>query len=164
MQVRIEQTDLPGIGVRHDLVTTSGRRVGVITHHNGQRVFVVYDDEDPDACVATIPLNTEEADALASFLGGSLIVEQLATLREQAAGLLTEHTPLADGSPYVGRQLGDASIRTRTSVSIVAVLRNQEVIPSPGPSFVFAAHDVVVMVGTRRGLDAASSILTTPDS
>ncbi|GAA2512570.1 cation:proton antiporter regulatory subunit [Pilimelia columellifera] len=160
MQVRIEQTDLPGIGVRHDLVTGSGRRVGVITHHNGRRDFVVYDQDDPDACVATIPLNTEEADALASFLGGSLIVEQLATLREQASGLLTEHTPLTPSSPYVGRQLGDASIRTRTSVSIVAVLRNQEVIPSPGPSFVFAASDVVVMVGTRKGLDAASAILT----
>jgi TrkA domain protein len=59
----------------------------------------------------------------------------------------------------VGRKLGDTKARTRTSASIVAVLRDREVIPSPGPPFVFEANDVVVAVGTRAGLNGITAIL-----
>lgn len=159
----MEQTALPGIGVRHDLVTEAGRRVGVVTHRNGRRDLVLYDREDPDACVASIPLTDDEAEALADFLGASLMLGQLAGLRQQAAGLLTEQVPIQPSSPYVGRRLGDTRIRTRTSASIVAILRDREVIPSPGPELVFAAGDVVVVVGTRDGLDGVTRILADDD-
>jgi len=159
----VEQTALPGIGVRHDLVTEAGRRVGVVTHRNGRRDLVLYDREDPDACVASIPLTDDEAEALADFLGASLMLGQLAGLRQQAAGLLTEQVPIQPSSPYVGRRLGDTRIRTRTSASIVAILRDREVIPSPGPELVFAAGDVVVVVGTRDGLDGVTRILADDD-
>jgi TrkA domain protein len=92
-------------------------------------------------------------------LGASLMLGQLAGLRQQAAGLLTEQIALPAGSPFVNRRLGDTRARTRTSASIVAVLRDREVIASPGPSFVFEANDVVVAVGTREGLDGVTAIL-----
>ena len=57
------------------------------------------------------------------------------------------------------RPLGDTELRTRTSVSIVAVIRDGTAIPSPTPMFVFAAGDVVVAVGTVEGLAAATEIL-----
>jgi TrkA domain protein len=41
----------------------------------------------------------------------------------------------------------------------VAVLRERDVIASPGPSFTFDANDVVVAVGTREGLDGVTAIL-----
>ncbi|MGW0435184.1 cation:proton antiporter regulatory subunit [Micromonospora sp. NPDC003197] len=163
MRVRVEQTALPGIGVRHDLVTTSGRRVGVVTHRNGRRDLVLYDEDDPDASVADIPLTDDEADALADILGASLMLGQLSGLREQAAGLLTEQISIPAGSPYVGRRLGDTKARTRTSASIVAVLREREVIASPDPTFRFEAGDVVVVVGTRTGLDGVGAILAGND-
>lgn len=161
----MEQTPLPGIGVRHDLVTESGRRVGVVSHRSGQRDLVIFDPYDPDARVASIPLSDDEAEALADLLGASLMLSQLAGLRQQAAGLLTEQVPITAGSPYVGRPLGHTRARTRTGSSIVAILRDRQVIPSPGPEFVFAAGDVVVVVGTRAGLDAVTAILAddTPD-
>ncbi|MET0422442.1 MAG: cation:proton antiporter regulatory subunit [Actinoplanes sp.] len=159
MRVRVEQTPLPGIGVRHDLVTSSGRTVGVVSHRNGRRDLVLYDVDDPDSCLASIPLTDDEAEALADVLGASLMLGQLAGLRQQAAGLLTEQIALPAGSPFVGRKLGDTRARTRTSSSIVAVLRAREVIPSPGPEFSFEANDVVVAVGTRQGLDGVTAIL-----
>src|SRR4051812_21243435 len=159
VRVRVEQTSLPGIGVRHDLVTASGRTVGVVSHRNGRRDLVLYDVDDPDARLASIPLTDDEAAALADVLGASLMLSQLAGLRQQAAGLLTEQIALPAGSPFVSRPLGDTRTRTRTSASIVAVLRDREVVPSPGPSFVFEAGDVVVAVGTRQGLDGVNAIL-----
>jgi TrkA domain protein len=149
VRVRVEQTPLPGIGVRHDLVTSSGRTVGVVSHRNGRRDLVLYDVDDPDACLASIPLTDDEAEALADVLGASLMLGQLSGLRQQAAGLLTEQIALPAGSPFVGRKLGDTRARTRTSA----------VIASPGPSFVFEANDVVVAVGTRPGLDGVTAIL-----
>lgn len=145
------------------MVTTSGRRLGVVTHRNGRRDLVLYDRDDPDACTADIPLNDDEAEALADILGASLMLGQLSGLRQQAAGLLTEQISIPAGSPFVGRQLGDTKARTRTSASIVAVLREREVIASPDPSFRFEAGDVVVVVGTRKGLDGVTAILADGD-
>lgn len=159
MRVRVEQVELPGIGVRHDLVTDSGRRVGVVSHRDGHRDLVLFDVEDPDACSDQIPLTDGEAEALAEILGASLMLGQLAGLREQAAGLLTEQISLPADTPYVGRPLGDTRARTRTGASIVAVMREGRVIASPGPELVFAAADVVVAVGTRPGLDALARLL-----
>ena len=150
---------MPGIGVRHDLVTSSGRTVGVVSHRNGRRDLVLYDVDDPDSSLASIPLTDDEAEALADVLGASLMLGQLAGLRQQAAGLLTEQVAISAGSPFVGRKLGDTRARTLTGVSIVAILREREVFASPAPSFVFEAGDVVVIVGTRKGLDGVTQIL-----
>jgi TrkA domain protein len=155
----VEQVELPGIGIRHDLITEAGRRVGVVSHRNGERDLVLFDPEDPDATTDQISLTDDEADALAEILGASLVLGQLAGLREQAAGLLTEQISLPADSPYVGRRLGDTKARTRTGVSIVAVLREGSLIASPGPELIFNAGDVVVAVGTHRGLDALTRLL-----
>jgi TrkA domain protein len=139
-------------------MTESGRRLGVVSHRSGRRDLVLYDPDDPDGSAADIPLTDDEAEALADILGASLILGQLSGLREQAAGLLTEQIAIPASSTYVNRQLGDAKVRTRTGASIVAILRGGEVIVSPGPTFRFAAGDVLVIVGNRRGVDGASAI------
>jgi len=159
----VEQTALPGIGVRHDVITGSGRRVGVVTHRSGRRDLVLYDPDDPDSRLASIPLTDDEAEALADILGASLMLGHLAGLRQQAAGLFTEQITIPAGTKYVGRKLGDTRIRTRTGASIVAVLRDGQVIPSPDPSFRFAAGDVVVVVGTRDALEEVTRILAQDD-
>ena len=66
---QIEETTLPGVGVRHDFLCRSGRRVGVVSHNTGRRDLVVYDDRDPDAVKASVELSAEEARTLADLLG-----------------------------------------------------------------------------------------------
>ena len=48
--MEVEETPLPGIGLRHDLVVRAGQRLGVVSQVNGDRELVLYDREDPDAC------------------------------------------------------------------------------------------------------------------
>jgi TrkA domain protein len=162
MAVRIEKTDLPGIGTRHDVITEGGRRVGVVAHRTGEREIAVFDVADPDACSASVSLTDAEAAALADVLGTSVLMSELSNIREQAAGLATEQFVLPAGSPYAGGLLGDTKARTRTSTSIVAIVRGAEVIPSPGPDAPLRAGDTVVAVGTRAGLDALSTLLAGP--
>ncbi|HEY7487372.1 MAG TPA: cation:proton antiporter regulatory subunit [Streptosporangiaceae bacterium] len=154
----VERTALPGIGLRHVFTTAQGRRIGVISHRTGRRDLAVYDVEDSDACVVTVTLTTEEANALAELLGTARIIEHLAELHRQVEGLRTEQIPIAAGSRYDGAALGDTRARTRTGASIVAVVRGGEVIVSPRPDFVFASGDVVVVVGTAEGTAAVAGI------
>ena len=158
--VEVEEVPLPGIGVRRDFVTKRGRRVGVVLHRTGRRELVVYDPGDPDACSESLTLSGEEADVLAELLGAPRIVERLATLKEQAAGLVSEQLHIAAGSPYAGRTLGETRARTLTGASIVAVLRRGQAFASPGPDFRFEATDTVIVVGTREGIEGVAKILS----
>jgi K+:H+ antiporter subunit KhtT len=156
----VERVNLPGIGIQHAITTARGRRVGVVSHHTGRRDLVIFDPDDPDTAVASVALSGEEANALAELLGTARIVERLAELNRQVEGLVTEQITLTEGSPYVGRTLGDTAARTRTGASIVAVVRDRQVFASPRPGFRFDAGDVVVVVGTAEGTSAVASVLT----
>lgn len=72
----IDETKLPGIGVRHDFRVRSGRRLGVVDHRDGQRELVVSDAEDPDSCAVSLSLTGAESDALAQLLGAPRIGER----------------------------------------------------------------------------------------
>ena len=159
MSVRIERTDLPGIGARYDVVTAGGRRVGVVAHRSGERDLALFDADDPDSCADSIPLTDQEAAALADVLGGSVMVGTFAGLSAQEAGLYTEHLQLPTDSRFVDRPLGATKARTRTGVSIVAIVRDRAVIASPTPEQPLAAGDSLVAVGTRRGLSALADLI-----
>jgi TrkA domain protein len=157
--VQVEETALPGIGVRQEIQTASGRRIGVVSYRGGRRDLIIYDRRDPDACSEAVPLTDVEADALAEILGAPRVVERLAALNEAANALVTEQVRIEPDSPYDGRTLGDTRARTRTGSSIVAVIRNGEVIPAPGPDFGFAAGDTILVVGTAEGTEAVAEII-----
>lgn len=157
--VNVEETPLPGIGLRHDFETASGRRVGVVSHRTGRRDLLIYDEADPDACREVVKMTGEEADTLAEFLGASRVVERLGALNEQVTGLVTEQLPVRPGSQYDGRTLGATEARTRTGASIVAVLREGNPVVSPRPDFEFVAGDTLIVVGTAEGVAGVATIL-----
>ncbi|WP_040780267.1 cation:proton antiporter regulatory subunit [Nocardia pneumoniae] len=158
--MNVDVTALPGIGVRKDFEVRSGRRIGVVAHRDGDIDLIVSKLEDPDACAAQIPLTTDEAAVLANLLGVPQLVAKLNDDHRDLPGITTRQLPIADESPYDGRTLGETQMRTRTKVSIVAVMRAGQLHPSPGPDFTFTAGDLLVVVGTPEGLDAAAKILT----
>ncbi|MFC4373821.1 cation:proton antiporter regulatory subunit [Nocardia halotolerans] len=158
--MNVEVTSLPGIGVRKEIsLTKVDRRIGVIDHRDGGTDLIFTKVGDPDSTVQ-VPLSETESRTLASLLGAPQLVAQLREEHRDLDGVSTRSLPVLPDSPYAGRRLGDTEMRTRTLSSIVAVLREGEVFASPGPEFVFAGGDLVVVVGTPAGLDAAASILT----
>ncbi|PXY19709.1 cation:proton antiporter regulatory subunit [Prauserella muralis] len=157
--MNVEVTPLPGIGVRKDFALDNGRRVGVVTHRDGKIELIVSKSDDPDACLASLPLTSDEAGALANLLGAPQLVAQLTEEHREVPGINTKQMTIKSGTPYDGRTLGDTAMRTRTGVSVVAVMRAGQVHPSPAPEFTFTAGDVLVVVGTAEGLEAAVKIL-----
>jgi TrkA domain protein len=158
--VEIEQTALPGIGLKHEFTTQSGRRIAVVSHRTGRRDLVIYDRSDPDRACEAVQLNDEEADALVELLGAPRIVQRLNALHREVEGLVSLQLPIVDGSPYAGRPIGDARVRTRTGASVVAVVSGGQVHASPAPDFPLGAGDVVVVVGSPESTSAVADILT----
>lgn len=157
--MNVEVTPLPGIGTRQDFMIRAGRRVGVITYRDGKFELIVSHSDDPDGCAASIPLSAAEAGTLAGLLGAPQLVAHLEEQHRDVAGISTQQFPIVPGSRFDGRPLAETELRTRTGASIVAVVRAGSVHPSPRPDFVFGGADLVVVVGTREGLNAAGELL-----
>lgn len=159
MGVRIEKIDLPGIGIRHDIVTKLGRHIGVLNYRDGRRELAFYDSEDPDTVLEAVELNTDEADALADLLGHTALLGQISDLGSGGLGLFTEQLIMPTDSRYLDLPLGETKARTKTRCSIVAILRGDDVVPSPTPEEVLLAGDILIAVGTRAGLEKLEQIL-----
>jgi TrkA domain protein len=149
----VEETKLPGLGIRYEFLTARGSRVGVIHHRTGRRELLLYDQADPDTVRNVIALDPDDCRTLAELLGGSRVAEQLEHL-QQVEGLAIDWLPIPSNSPFAGATIGDTEARRRTGVSIVAVLRGDQAFPAPGPDHPLEAGDTLLVVGTPRGIEA----------
>ena len=150
---QIEETQLPGVGIRHDFVTREGERIGVITHRGGRKELLIYDHNDPDSCRATIRLVDDDVRALSELLGGTELTEHLTGL-QQVEGVTIDWLPIADRSRCARHTIGEF-VKRETGVSIVAVVREGKTIPAPPPGFELQPGDTAVAVGTPEGLKQA---------
>jgi TrkA domain protein len=160
--VDVSETLLPGVGIRYEFATQAGERVGLVARRDGTFRVVAYDREDPDRCTEIMTLTQAEADTLADLLGAPRITERFADLTKEIPGLAAAPVELPPGSRYAGRPLGETRARTRTGASIVALVRGDDVIASPLPDQVLEAGDVLVVVGTDRGIQGVRQLLHEP--
>lgn len=155
----IHEVKLPGVGVRYEFETNEGKRIGVISHRSGMREIYVSRRQDPDEFKRVLGLSPDDARTLAELLGATRVAEQLAELQQRIEGLVIDWLPLREDSVYAGQTIGDARIRTRTGVSVVAIVRGDDAVPAPGPEHLLESGDYLVVVGTARGVEKAVELL-----
>jgi len=160
MAMDIHETRLPGVGLRYEFTNRDGERIAVIARRGGDfEVFVCATPDDPDSARRVFRLSEREADALAQILGAPRMVEGYADLTKEVPGLSAGQVMVAPGSRYDGSPLGETRARTRTGASIVAIVRGEEVLASPGPTERLRAHDVLVVIGTDEGIAAVRQLV-----
>ena len=157
----VRETRLPGVGVRHDFVTSDGTPMAVLVQRDGKRQILVYDRRDRDACTGLLSLSLADAQTMSELLGASHVTEAVTAVQQQIEGLAIEWIDLGSTSPMIGRTIGDGAFRTKTGCSVVAVIRGDDSVPAPGPEFRFERGDVAVAVGTRQGLDSLRELIRT---
>ena len=155
----IAETQLPGVGVRHEFTTSSGERVGVISHRSGRRELIVYDRQDPDRSTSVLNLSPDDTRTLSEILGTSHVSATVAAVQQQLEGVAIEWLTVPHGSRFAGATIADGQFRTRTGSSVVAVIRGDLTIPAPGPELRFEGGDIAVAVGTPRGLEELRTLL-----
>ena len=147
MPVQMNETRLPGVGVKYALPLAGGGRLSVILHHDGKRELYFFRSGD-DEPRAVISLDDDEARQLGAVIGGAYerpkIVEEL----EMALGeLQIEWVPVPDTSPCIGKTLGELAFRKETGVTVIAILREPEPISGAQPDDRLQQGDTVVTVG-----------------
>jgi TrkA domain protein len=153
----ISETTLPGIGLRHEFGCANGTKVGVVSRRSGRKELVVYDRRDPDAVKASVDLSPNEAAALGELLGGSQIVSSLRALTEDVEGLTIDWVALP--SHFPPGPIAERAPRSRTGVTVVAIVRAEAAMPAPGPDEELRPGDTAVIIGTTAGVAAVASEL-----
>jgi CPA2 family monovalent cation:H+ antiporter-2 len=65
-------------------------------------------------------------------------------------------------SPLVGQTLAGADLRVRTGASVIALVREGQVLPNPKSNTVFVTGDLVGMIGSTVQIQAAAEIVAPP--
>jgi len=84
------------------------------------------------------------------------------TLPEKCEILMDVETEtyLVNGNTYAsGRSLRELDIRSSTGATVIAVKRENEIISSPEPEFVFKPGDVIYLIGSKESILQAIELL-----
>jgi CPA2 family monovalent cation:H+ antiporter-2 len=68
--------------------------------------------------------------------------------------------PLAEGNPLVGQTLASANLRARTGASVVAIMRNRQLLANPKSMTVFEVDDRIGLIGDHEQISAAEKLLS----
>lgn len=66
---------------------------------------------------------------------------------------------ISDNSSLVGKSLAESNIRSQTGASVVALVRDKQLIPNPKSMFVFEAGDRVGVIGDNEQLKTVQSLM-----
>ena len=66
---------------------------------------------------------------------------------------------LAENSILVGKSLAEANIRAQTGASVVALLRNEQLIPNPKSMTVFESGDRVGFIGEKEQIEIVTALI-----
>jgi CPA2 family monovalent cation:H+ antiporter-2 len=98
-----------------------------------------------------VGLNTEEEHRL------------LHELVDAANSIEIKWVRLPADSPLVGQTLANANLRSRTGASVVAILREGQLMANPKSMTVFQANDRIGLIGEKEESEAVERLLSAPD-
>ena len=157
---KIQETTLPGVGVRHEFETKSGERLGAITHRSGRLDLLIFSKNDPDACARSIRLDADDAETLADLMGvGAQVQIEQHRVRSEVGGLTLDWLHIAPDWTCDGLPISDTKIFDEAGVVVVAVMRHGEPIPINDGNFRLRAGDTAIVVGAPDGIERAQQLL-----
>lgn len=146
----VYESDLPGVGKKHEVDLGDGSRLIVITHNTGRREVYRRPSADDDS-EKLIELTDAEARTFGTVLEGAYFQPvqstDISTMLGPDAAL--DWADIEDHSNLVGATLAEANVRAETGVSVLAIQRGEETIANPGPDTRIEAGDTLVVLGTR---------------
>jgi TrkA domain protein len=157
MQIRM--ADLPGIGKKLSFITAQDNMIVLIIHHSGKRELYFFEDSEADEADFSINLTADETREMgAQLLGATYQPIDIDTMKTFKKQLVMEWVELQPESPITGKTIGEAQIRTRTGASIVAIVRGEDVIVSPGIDEILKPGDTLMGAGKSEQMGQFESL------
>ncbi|NTV99948.1 MAG: sodium:proton exchanger [Oscillochloris sp.] len=83
----------------------------------------------------------------------------LSQLLRTAPGMHISWRDIPAGSPLIGRSLAEVNLRAQTGASVIALIRDQQMLANPKSSIVFYAEDLVGLIGDGGDVEAAERLI-----
>lgn len=147
----MNESELPGVGTKYWMKLENGKTITIIKHESG-RYEIAYLPQDNEIPEYYSEVTEEEAIEIGSILAQKIhqkIVEKMDIL---VKNLIIEWFKIS--SNFEPKTIGDIQIRKKTGVSVVAIIREKETIPSPGPQDHILPQDVLLIVGKKESIEA----------
>lgn len=147
----VYESDLPGVGKKHEVDLGDGSRLVVVTHNTGRREVYRRADADADS-EKLVELTNEEARTVGTILEGAYFqpVRSAEISTMLGPGVSLDWIDVEADSALVGSTLVEADVRAETGVNVLAVQRGEETIANPGPDTRIEAGDTLVVLGPRE--------------
>lgn len=159
--MEIVETDLPGVGKKHEVALTADRTLVIVTHNTGKREVYLREGEDEDS-QKLFELTDRMARTVGTLLEGAYFqpVQSESVETMLSENIYLEWFKVVDASDIAGKTIEESNVRERTGVSIVAIQRDGEVFAPPEPDDRIEAGDTVVVVGSREACADCETLLT----
>lgn len=161
----VYESDLPGVGKKFEVELGNEERLVVVTHNTGKReVFLKAHEHADSEKLFELP------DRLARTVGTILEGAYFQPVRtDRVETMLADETFLEwytvqAGAELAGQTLAEAQVRQRTGVSIVAIQRDDTLVPSPTPDSAIEVGDTLVVIGDRDDVRQFESLVAGDDS
>lgn len=155
----VSETDLPGVGKKHEIVLRSGDKVVILTHNSGKRELMRKEDEaaDPERL---LELTDQESRVLGTVLEGAYFqpVESGDDETMFADGMMIDWITITESSPVVGETV---SATVPDDITVLALYQNNELITGPFTKTAFQADDTVILAGMQDAVAAFDAQTTT---
>lgn len=164
--MKVQESELPGIGKKFVLNARSGDKMVIIVHDDGRREFYHFDYDDPDESISNVTLDDDEARQLAAIAGGMMYSPKaLETIDVVLDGLLVEWYKIEPQSAVVGKTIGELDVRQTTGATVIAAIeKNHTKHINPGPDYVITAESTIIVLGEREHQKQIRKILTVDGS
>ena len=160
----VYETDVPGVGKKFEVEIDSSERLVILLHHDGKRELFRKPDPDADA-ERLFTLDGQLAREVGAILQGAYFQPVETDNVEVPLGdALIEWLEVSEDSELVGQTLGDANLRQRMGVSVIAIQRGSDSVPNPGPEETITAGDTLVTLGTSEELTGFEALVEPDDS
>jgi CPA2 family monovalent cation:H+ antiporter-2 len=83
----------------------------------------------------------------------SLSLVEVREISDALGGASTETLVVEAGSPVEGKTIGELELRSRTGVTVIAVVREGQTEINPGPQLKILTNDMLVLLGTPEQID-----------
>jgi TrkA domain protein len=161
----ISESNLPGVGRKFQVETTSGDRLIIVIHDDGRRELYHFDRKNLERAASVLTLTDGEARQIAGIVGGLTYVPKALPSSEVILDdLVLEWFEIDPEAASAGKTIAEMQARTKCGASIVSIIEpNNEKRVNPLPDTVINAGATLIIAGDRTNLKRLKKLLVYGD-
>ncbi len=151
-EMEFREADLPCIGKKFSVTTSSGDIISVIVHISGRREIFYFEADYHDEPLCDIVLSEEESKQIGSVLMGTYFQPVQDNKTELSfKDLVIEWVKIDKNSGLKDRPIKE--LLNKNDIHVVSLIMEESTINNPGPDVFVKEGNTIVMAGKREEIE-----------